>query len=53
MVWYSKPARLNGSAARGQVEPNAAVVIECLSFPGVKAVYCEKPMAVRLASHGW
>ena len=30
------------------VEPNPDVVTECLCWPGVKAVYCEKPMAASL-----
>ena len=30
------------------VGPNAKVVIDCARAPGIKAIYCEKPMAVNL-----
>jgi len=30
------------------VGPNAKVVIDCARAPGIKAIYCEKPMAVSL-----
>ncbi len=30
------------------VKPNAQVVIDCARTPGVKAIYCEKPMALSL-----